>query len=593
MLRPRTSTLRPILLTLLLLCATALVSLAQIVVVVPSQVSIGETFQLLYRVSGTCDMSSFTAPHIPPELKVLYGPQLNVLHEMRGGVSREYTTIVYTLQASQAGSYTIGAAQLQTKQKKLRTPSQHIRVSKAQRADQKLLAPGESLQISDRDLYLRAVVSPQSVYLQQPVLISLYLYSLYKNVAGVNRKPPEVTDFITKEIPLQSNVSWDSEQVGGRLMRKALVWQILAYPQRSGELIIPAFEYDFQVAVDRKVQNEDELFGNKSRATTKKKLRSQPLKLTVRALPEGAPEGFDQLVGSFHVQGSLSAPDPTYETGRAMTYRLDITGRGNVSLLLAPELGLSDQFEVYEPQLIRDDQKLQGRNTEVHRTYEYTIIPHATGEQTVPAVRLPYFDPSRGGYQTATTTPITIEVEQGTNDVPQVGKAGEANEQQRYNPYPYDSPAPVSLWHPWSRAGWGYWLLYPLILIGGALVYWIISRRQRLHADHVAYHHKRSTPEAERQLHEVRQLLQSGRTQEATTQLYATARQYLQWRYALSNASLTRQQIASELAQQGVDSQTVQAWLTLLDEVELARYAPQQSSANLPRWIEQLESLIA
>ena len=57
------------------------------------------------------------------------------------------------------------------------------------------------------------------------------------------------------------------------------------------------------------------------------------------------------------------------------------------------ELGLSDKFEVYEPQLIRDDQKVQNGNTEVHRIYEYTIIPHATGQQTVPAVSLPYFDP--------------------------------------------------------------------------------------------------------------------------------------------------------------------------------------------------------
>ena len=402
-----------------------------------------------------------------------------------------------------------------------------------------------------------------------------------------------MTDFVTKEIPIQ-RTTWGTERVSGRLMYKALIWQILAYPQRSGELIIPSFEYEFQVAVNRNVDNEEDLFANKAVATAHKKLRSQPLKLTVRPLPEGAPEGYDQLVGSYQVQGTLSAPDPTYETGRAMTYRLDITGRGNVSLLLAPELGLSDKFEVYEPQLIRDDQEVRNGNTEVHRTYEYTIIPHATGQQTLPAVSLPYFDPATSSYRTATTAPIRIEVAQGSNDVPQVGKAGEAGtNSQQYAPYPYEAPAPISGWQPWSRAGWAYWLLYLLLIIAGGVAYWIIHSGQRLRADHVAYHKKRSAPMAEQQIQAIRQLVKAGQQSEATTRLYATITQYLQDRYALTTSSLTRQQLASALKQQGVADAEVNAWLSLLSEVELSRYAPLQDGDSLPRWVDQLERLIS
>ena len=591
MLRLRTSIQRT-LLTLIWLCAVAFAGLAQLTVIVPPQVAEGETFQLVYRAAGAHELGAFTAPQIATELKVLYGPQLNVLHKMSGGVSKEYTAITYTLQATKAGTYAISAAQLRVGQKSLKALSKRIQVAKAQGLTQQPIASGESLQIADRDMYMRAVVSSQSVYTQQPVLVSLYLYSRYGNLAGVDRKPPEVTDFVTKEIPLQ-HTSLTTERVGGRLMYKALIWQILAYPQRSGELVIPSFEYDFQVSVNRKVDNEEDLFANKAVATAHKKLHSQPLKLTVRPLPEGAPEGFDQLVGSFQVKGTLSAPDPTYETGRAMTYRLEITGRGNVSLLLAPELGLSDKFEVYEPQLIRDDQEVRNGNTEVHRIYEYTIIPHATGQQTVPAVSLPYFDPATNSYRTATTAPIRIEVAQGSNDVPQVGKAGEASNSQRYTPYPYDAPAPTIVWHPWSRAGWAYWLLYVLLLIGGGVSYWVIRSGQRLRADHVAYHKKRSTPMAEQQIQGIRQLVKAGQQSEATTRLYATITQYLQDRYALTTSSLTRQQLASALKQQSVADAEVNAWLSLLSEIELARYAPQQGGDSLPRWVDQLEQLIS
>lgn len=591
MLRLRTSIQRT-LLTLIWLCAVAFAGLAQLTVIVPPQVAEGETFQLVYRAAGAHELGAFTAPQIASGLKVLYGPQLNVLHKMSGGVSKEYTTITYTLQATKAGSYAISAAQLRVGQKSLKSLSKRIQVAKAQGLTQQPIASGESLRIADRDMYMRAVVSSQSVYTQQPVLVSLYLYSRYGNLAGVDRKPPEVTDFVTKEIPLQ-HTSLTTERVGGRLMYKALIWQILAYPQRSGELVIPSFEYDFQVSVNRKVDNEEDLFANKAVATAHKKLHSQPLKLTVRPLPEGAPEGFDQLVGSFKIQGTLSAPDPTYETGRAMTYQLDIRGRGNVSLLLAPELGLSDKFEVYEPQLIRDDQEVRNGNTEVHRIYEYTIIPHATGQQTVPAVSLPYFDPATNSYRTATTAPIRIEVAQGSNDVPQVGKAGEASSSQRYTPYPYDAPAPTIVWHPWSRAGWAYWLLYVLLLIGGGVAYWLIRSDQRLRADHVAYHKKHSTPMAEQQIQAIRQLIKTGQQSEATARLYAAITHYLQDHYALATSSLTRQQLASALKQQGIADAEVNAWLSLLSEIELARYAPQQEGDRLPRWVDQLEQLIS
>lgn len=591
MLRLRTSIQRT-LLTLIWLCAVAFAGLAQLTVIVPPQVAEGETFQLVYRAAGAHELGAFTAPQIATELKVLYGPQLNVLHKMSGGVSKEYTAITYTLQATKAGTYAISAAQLRVGQKSLKALSRRIQVAKAQGLTQQPIASGESLQIADRDMYMRAVVSSQSVYTQQPVLVSLYLYSRYGNLAGVDRKPPEVTDFVTKEIPLQ-HTSLTTERVGGRLMYKALIWQILAYPQRSGELVIPSFEYDFQVSVNRKVDNEEDLFANKAVATAHKKLHSQPLKLTVRPLPEGAPEGFDQLVGSFQIRGTLSAPDPTYETGRAMTYRLEITGRGNVSLLLAPELGLSDKFEVYEPQLIRDDQEVRNGNTEVHRIYEYTIIPHATGQQTVPAVSLPYFDPATNSYRIATTAPIRIEVAQGSNDVPQVGKAGEASSSQRYTPYPYDAPAPTIVWRPWSRAGWAYWLLYVLLLIGGGVAYWLIRSGQRLRADHIAYHKKRSTPMAEQQIQGIRQLIKAGQQSEATTRLYATITHYLQDHYTLATSSLTRQQLASVLKQQGVADAEVNAWLSLLSEIELARYAPQQEGDSLPRWVDQLEQLIS
>ena len=79
----------------------------------------------------------------------------------------------------------------------------------------------------------------------------------------------------------------------------------------------------------------------------------------------------------------------------------------------------------------------------------------------------------------------------------------------------------------------------------------------------------------------------------AATRLYATITHYLQDHYALATSSLTRQQLASALKQQGVADAEVNAWLSLLSEIELARYAPQQEGDSLPCWVDQLERLIS
>ena len=98
---------------------------------------------------------------------------------------------------------------------------------------------------------------------------------------------------------------------------------------------------------------------------------------------------------------------------------------------------------------------------------------------------------------------------------------------------------------------------------------------------------------AEQQIQAIRQLVKAGQQSEATTQLYATITQYLQDRYALTTSSLTQQQLASALKQQGVADAEVNAWLSLLSEIELTRYAPLQDGDSLPRWVDQLERLIS
>lgn len=561
-------------------------SSAQISVSIPDQVPVGESFWLTYTVQGAASLDHFTPPGIDKGIKVLYGPVINIITTNGQSTTKETSRITYTLQSSSAGTYTIGSAKIQQNGKVYTAPAKKVQIVNAKGLSD---APSQgSLQIPDQDMYLRAVVSSRTVYKQEPVLISLYLYSRHGNLSGIDRQPPEVTDFVTKEIPMKSS-TLTTERVGNRLMFKALIWQIIAYPQRDGELVIPAFGYDFDVYLSRKVESEDDYFANKSTAKVRKELRCKPISISVKPLPEGAPQGFSQLVGDFRIKASIRPSGKRYETGSELIYTLDITGEGNVSMLFPPKLDLLDDMEAYEPQTVLDDEKVERANTTIHRTLEYIIVPRTTGQHKIPAVELSFFNPTTHSYRTVKTKSFDINVAQGTNVAPQVDRAEETEPTVLS---PSDIPAPSIGRSPLSRAGWAYWLLYPLLIAIAAAVVVRVRRARALRKDQRAYQQKQATKVAQQRLQTVAKLMQANQEETALQELHTALYHYIQWKFALPTAELSKSQLHKVLSDHRLPEEISSQWISLIEQIEFARYSNAATLYNLREWYDLAAQLI-
>lgn len=127
------------------------------------------------------------------------------------------------------------------------------------------------------------------------------------------------------------------------------------------------------------------------------------LELESQPLPEGAPEGFENAVGTFTVDVKAAVTDVT--EGDPIPLEITVSGSGNLDTLRPPTLMENDGWKVYEA---TNDQ----RGTERHElsgttTFKQFIRPLEL-KNSVPPFRFVFFDPKGKTYQTVTTQPIPL-----------------------------------------------------------------------------------------------------------------------------------------------------------------------------------------
>ena len=105
----------------------------------------------------------------------------------------------------------------------------------------------------------------------------------------------------------------------------------------------------------------------------KKIVKSQPLKISVRPLPSGAPASFKGAVGSYTFKASIDKNK--VKTNDAITLKAVISGTGNIKLIDAFEPQLPADFETFDPKTNVAVKGISG-----NKTFEYVMIPAPFGQ---------------------------------------------------------------------------------------------------------------------------------------------------------------------------------------------------------------------
>ena len=566
---------------------------------------VGAYYRLTFTVRST-DVSNFTPPSLSA-FEVRSGLKVNTyssthitLNGMRAQKQQDAgTTFTYILQAKQSGQTTIGPASVQVGGRTLRSKPLTVKLyasgggsGGASHSQQGQSAPSggaEEIQkagspVTERDLFVDVTPSRTRVKEQEAVLLTYRIHAR----AGVGLSNTQLTtkpDFkglISHEIPLPGNqIQTTMEQRGGTAYRTGVILQYLIFPQQAGKLTIPSITFDCTIVQQDRSMDMFDLFFNGGGTVGLQVQRKVPeLHLDVEALPTPKPAAFTGAVGHFKVNGALQGNTP--RTGDVATYRISVTGEGNLALITPPVVAFPSDFETYEAKTT-DQTKTTTDGLKGTLHFDYTFVPRNVGDYEIPAVEFVYFNPETNAYETLRTAPVKLHVEKGERSNSDVDRQLAL---LRSDIRPVHTESNSGNWHLLPQWGtWGFRLVQLLLLVAFAVALYFLRRISALRGDTRRGRRSRALRVALASLAEAQKLLATDHAK-AYTALHAALVQYLCDKLSLEKIDIQRETLPEKLGAHGVGEPEQQKLVQLLDECQLAAYASVEAGKDAATFSE-------
>lgn len=557
----------------------------------PSTVEQGDKFRVQFTVN-TQSGSNFTPPNFEG-LDVIYGPstsQQSSVQFINGRMSSSSTiTYTFVLMASQSGTFTIKPASITVDGKVLRSNSATVKVlpagqggGSASQQQQQQQSSAAAAKVSGSDLFMTATASRTSVYEQEAILLTYKIYTTL-NLTQLDGKLPTLDGFQIQEIPLPRNKEFELETYNGRNYRSVVWSQYVLFPQKSGDLVIPAITYEGLVVIPRKNVDPFDAFFNGVSAMQEVKKKIVTPKLTIHVSPLPAkPAKFTGAVGKFTVSSSINSQE--VDANDAVTLKLSVKGSGNMKLIRTPEIAFPKDFETYDAK-INDNFSLTHAGLSGTKTFEYLVVPRHAGTFTIPAAEFVYFDTDSKSYKTLTTEPYTLKVKKGKGGTVQT--ADYSNSQQDVKELAKDirhiklgdaelEQRDHTLWGT-SAQLFGY--LVPFILFIIAII--IGNKRIAANNDKARVRGRKANKMALRRMKKAKKLLAEHKQNEFYDEVLRAMLGYVADKLNIPQERLNKDNIQSELSASNVSQEHIAAFLKTMSDCEFARYAPGDANANM------------
>lgn len=343
------------------------------------------------------DGSSFTPPNFDP-LKIVGGPNQSTQMSFVNGRSTQQKSYSYSLLATKTGKYTIGSATIIANNKTLKTNPITIEV----------VASSESniINAENEDAFVRIELSDSTAIIGQQIIVD---YKLYTRVQVENYNflnEPDYDGFFA--VPLNRAREAATQQIiGGKEYYVQSLKKVSLFPQQTG-----TYEYDPVIAtlgISDGTSTRRGFFMQRNVKNVNRTTNS--IKIQVENAPKGAPLSYSGGVGKYQMRAGIDKRSIT--TDDAIKVNMIIQGSGDPKIVQAPDQDFGPELDVYEPNILREEQFVDKGYVSTDKEFEFLIVPKKTGRYTIQP-KFSYFDPDSNQYQTLTAGPFTINVAQGT-----------------------------------------------------------------------------------------------------------------------------------------------------------------------------------
>lgn len=328
--------------------------------------------------------TSFNAPRFEG-FTVISGPNRSSQMSIINGRTSQKQTFSYVLSSDTPGKYTIGEAVIKVGSKTYRTRPLDIEVVKAISR-----ASGSDQEVS-ASTFIEVEVASDTGFIGQQITCKYVLYT-EQDVRSYNfLSIPDFNGFFAREIQNYNERPQRVVREGRQYIQRVLKVFSL-FPQQKGQFTIEGASVQLGIPTNR---NRSSFFFNTDLKPVM--VRSEEIGISVVDLPSEAPESFSGAVGSFYMgtaidKSSISADD-------AVTLTFQVRGNGDAKIIAAPKQPFNDLFDIYEPNLLKEEVNVRGDHLEVTKTFEYLMLPKMDGSLTF-RPEFTYFDVDSNAYVT-------------------------------------------------------------------------------------------------------------------------------------------------------------------------------------------------
>ena len=541
-----------------------------------SKTTLGINERLQISFSMNADGDNFSPPDFDG-FRVVSGPMQQVSQQWINGRGTFNKVYSYVLLPTQKGNVTIGQATIDIKGQTYKTTPIRINVTAAVDIPKN---PYDAPQISADDaIHLVAEVSKSNPYINEPITVVYKLYFSY-NIGITNWREldkPKYNDFWSQNIDIKQ-LQVEESTYNGQRSRVVTLRKTVLYPQKSGRLSIEPLSMDIDLELPT---NRRTAFGQYLTTRANKRVSAGAKVITVKALPEnGKPENFTGAVGKFDF--TATPTKTTLKHGESLDLNVTVSGTGNLKLFDLPKPVVPTALEMYDA--VHNEKvntPLSGMNGSI--SDKYTIIPQYKGSYPIKPMSFSYFDLATKTYKTITSPEIMIKVLDGpedsrtvaSNDTASGGKKSIAAAAQ-FQFIKLKTDLVPTQTEDFFGTKLFYGLLFlPLVFIPLIMIF--KRKKEAMDSDVAGNRIRHSNRLAKKYLSEAKKQIHNKEL--FYIALEKALHNFLKAKLHIETSEMSKDKITELLLSRHANEHTVDDFIGLVENCELARYAPASNSA--------------
>ncbi len=566
----------------------------------PKVVAVGEQFRLSFTVNENADNL------VPPDLSdfyILMGPSTSYSQStqiINGKMTRTVTyTYTYVLEATKEGVFQIDPATIKVKNKTYTSNPLEIEVVKGEALPDpggEEGATGEAVPAAgENDLFLRIHVNKSTVYRGEHLIATVKIYSRVNLSGFENATFPSFNGFLRQDIETPALRSLERENVNGVIYGTGVLQRFILFPQVTGELVVDPME--LECLIQKRVQQSNRGFFDNffdSYQNVKHTIKSPPVTITVKELPENAPESFSGSVGQLAM--NVTVDKNQLKENEAMNLSIRFSGNGNIQLIEAPHVDFPPDFDLYDPKISSSVNHSQ-KGTSGSKTFEFLSIPRHAGSYRIPPVEFTYFDPVENQYKSLRSDEFNILVSKGDESESSTVISGFSKEDLRFigSDIRFIKNEKFKLRRRDSTffGSLPFYLFYLIAILVFSLL--VILRRNHIkrNADQDLVRNRKARKIARKRLKRASSFLKEGLLNEFYEELLKALWGYLSDKLGIPVSDLSKENAQGALEKNQITPEMIDAFFEIIDRCEFARFAPSEEIAETETVYEKASKVMS